>query len=56
LLGSETQQPVGQGSRQLTNKDSPLKSFLGGHASFYLTTFGGPSEILLTTPKTLVES
>jgi hypothetical protein len=31
-LLSDTQQPVGQSSRQLANKDSPLKSFLGGRA------------------------
>jgi hypothetical protein len=31
---SKGQQPVGQSSYQLANKDSPLKSFLYGHASF----------------------
>jgi hypothetical protein len=35
---SESPRPVGQSSCQLANKDSPLKSFLGGCISFCLIT------------------
>jgi hypothetical protein len=37
-------------------KEKKIKSFLGGCISFCLVTLGGPSEILLMTPKMLIES